>query len=671
MKEKKEKIEQIMQEFYEKQDEINKLINANAEEKAIAEAALKEAEQKRNAEKEEIIDKECDLSDQKELLLGQDIVDSDITINGILIPKPDEEEKKLIAKIEELNEKERKIVGLKNQLTNLKNSKEGLVSQCLMNIKEYSNEMNDSFEKTMIDFENELSSSINALTEEVSKKYLFERELEQIRLNKDRENFVLANKKINSLFVQKSLEQFFKSEEEKLANIRKELCNESQEEKELRRRIREIEGRPNLTIVYLREMFELKYDVKSSIVAEKVGIEMLLNSKKTEKQNIMNQVESEKADKVEELDNIKIELNKLADQIDQLNSLAKVDRENYTITNDEESQKLKAEYNKLGSKAKHLEELINNISVDTTELDTEISAIQEVLDEIDGYINALAMTPEESAAYSKPLNEIEQAEYNRRLIIRNQEKIAMQNKQKEIEDSKRLQLENQIEANRQKAEQLEAEEKRRLSKRKSKDDLVDQILSSNVSKVSQTTLYREPQTTTLPQLTEESVEKLDNIDITSDSLDESTVVLPEFVENSDMELDNTVMSDNLEEQTTFYSEPQTSEVAESSDIELQSDDDLQVMTPEIFKRKYFSSGIQEESKSVSTPEPSIKLYIEPEEKEKQKNELERIRKIFACPDDDMKPDFEECNLGDMLMVFKESDFKTINFEDSKPRGRRH
>lgn len=652
MKEIQEKIEQIMQQFNDKQEEIRKLINANADEKANTEAALKEAEQKRKTERSKTIDKQLALGEIMESLLGQNIIDSDITINGKPILNPEEKEKELIDKIEKLNDKERELERLKNQLTNLRANKEKLIEKYSTYDEEYSDKINNSFESTSRKLENKLISDINALTLQVSQKHLLVSELQQIKSSK-------ANKEINSLFVQKSLELFFKDESEELAKKGKALLNESQEEKELNKKIKEIEKRPNYTNVYLREMFEIKYEFHNLIMSEKITLESLLKSKNELRQDIVLQFEREKDEKMTEYNSICDKRKELAEIVLDLTDKLSVNQEaedDYKTKTDELLSLIKKE--------KSLKEKIDQMSADTNDLDLEIDNIQQLLSEIIKHLESLQFTEKEKNAYSMTFNDVEQTEYSRRLIIKNQEKIAQQQAAKFREEQRIREVEEQTERRireeqekkeqqmREEQEQKEqakrkAEELLKNHRRSSKDAEVDQIVESQTCKRNeQTTFYRGNNN----PLDFDFVEKLRRQkaeEIRRAQEKKETKNSNESLKDAEVEQIVTQNS-TIDAATTFYREDKVDLEKKPSKKPFSINEELKkIQTP-------FKTNIFEGITSISTEKISVELeqqtketqkicqmYAEEPEKYGQKEEASEEETTFTMIDLDKKfKDFE-------------------------------
>ncbi len=516
MKEILEKLDQVMQQFYDKKKENDILFNANKMEESVLKERKLFLSQKRSNERKAIKKQLETIKNKKMSLISEQVPSMDnfekscITrgYKRVLLDKKEEE---LISKINDINEKEQEFETLKTELKKIQNDKNSIMKPFMLGITEYDSMLSDSFNEEYLNVENKIISKINSLKEQLVEKEQLEQELENLRLNKDSKisetsiidtlygqldydqnlNFKVkgiknrkygsqknkleektTNEEISKSFILDSITRLYDKLEEKYEKRIKMLLKKTDEEKQIEKKCKEIEKRPNYDKVYSREMFELKYELQKVITPEKTRVEILLKTKGKERQNIISETEKIKFEKVEKLNEIEKEIDLLAEEFKSLKN--QLD-DNICVVNEEFRTALLNKLNFTKEQRLNIKNEISQITVDTKDLDFEISNLENALNIINNYLKLLEINDNEKNAYFTQLNEIEQMEYDRR-VLEKSKKVA---EQKEIE---RLTMEQQRLEEQQKELMLKMQKEQEERERKLKEQQDLESFLNNIKK---------------------------------------------------------------------------------------------------------------------------------------------------------------------------------------------
>ncbi len=452
-------IETIMEQFYAKQEENEKLFNANKEDEADLKAKLLNLKQKRTDERNQLKGQLSTLESRKKLIIEQKIQENIPVINnfrdGYKSVLYQQREEELISEISEMNKKEEEVRRLKLEIKRLESNIDSLMSPYILGIDEYDSIMKNSFNGQYEEVKNNLISRIDALTSEVEQKDQLEKELYDLRMNRDRElsrlsilntptntfsydselNFKakgVKNKKfqaamksaneedeqfstegINGSFILKSLEQSYNVIENKFTLRIKALLKESDEEKSLKKQIKEIAKRPNYNRVYLKEMLELKMDLNKKLEAQRKIVEPIIKAEisKISQSILLEQQEIKDRDRKlmeKEEQAILYRENKLGQFKNEFDEFG-------NIINQGDYEKLLQEYNTILAEKSYLEAQNNDGKVEVIDnLCKQKADLESILVDIKAAVNLIKPTEEEVNILVNQLEPYEQEEYDRR-----------------------------------------------------------------------------------------------------------------------------------------------------------------------------------------------------------------------------------------------------------------
>lgn len=262
-----------------------------------------------------------------------------------------------------------------------------------------------------------LTERIANITVEIGKKDEITSELAKLKL--DRYNFfgratpdsTIKRKNADERHNIKSNENFKEAiyeEESKIIDQITEIANETiKRENELNNQLSLVPGLPDFSRVYLKEMFELKFELGQILKLEEQKLKSELYKKSTIIDEINNPIEIKLQEKMKEAENI-------ADRIDYLRSLSKVDRENYTIPENDEEEQLKKKLNQYRQEIKELMNEKEDASSKTKHLGADINKLNKALETINKLMALINPKAEEFEAYNAPFTMEEQKEYDRR-----------------------------------------------------------------------------------------------------------------------------------------------------------------------------------------------------------------------------------------------------------------
>lgn len=195
------------------------------------------------------------------------------------------------------------------------------------------------------------------------------------------------------------LEENFRIQEEKLIAEIKELGSKSDEEKETAEELVNLDNKPNYINVDLREMFEIKDDLKRKLFAQRKKLLKRLEELKPEKEayekivSDLNQKQQEFKEIIDNLANFKYEYNE----------------QNQVINSDE----WKALYEKRNLLLEEIEKLTEALS-EKSEIVHQLNDINKSLEKVEEYIKLLEPTKEEGHAVMMTMTPWEKKEYDRR-----------------------------------------------------------------------------------------------------------------------------------------------------------------------------------------------------------------------------------------------------------------
>lgn len=197
----------------------------------------------------------------------------------------------------------------------------------------------------------------------------------------------------------KELDDNFKDQEEALLNEIAALKSVSEDEKNEKQSLEDMDKRSDYTRVDLRELVELKDEARKKLFAERKRLNQRLEELKPQY--------DEYNKTVEELKEYQIKLNEIVEKLS--NFKYEYNAQNQVV-NSEEWKKLYEERVLISDKITDL----TNILVEKTSIIHEMNDVNKSIEKVEEYIKLTELTKEEGAAVMMSMTPWERDEYNRR-----------------------------------------------------------------------------------------------------------------------------------------------------------------------------------------------------------------------------------------------------------------
>lgn len=426
-----EVIEKIMNLYYEKDKENKELFNKKENDTIRLNKELSEFQDKKmkridfltrklqdlDKEKESAINKYF----QSELEAGQQ---QSVNVNVNQDVKEQQYQQQIAqidSKLNEISSKEEKRNELMKKIADYKAHKNDryqiYLSSCSVNRQISQVELEALKTKFMAKDKKELMDMLEnlySLTEELMEKNALESQLNAIKLERKKEfgenvptGFELHKAEYHEQKIRAMFDKEYDNQKKLIMNELAELENESDFEKKLKEELNSVATMPNYNNVYLKEMFDFKYEARKILGKAKTKIECELAEKNMEKSDILDGVSSELKNKYLKRDDIANEFVNLPNQLD----------DNKNPINEEERNKLKNQLSQIQLEIAEIEKIHGEAVLEANKVSKVIDNLNKLMEIINKSLNAIQPNSGEIAAFTTMLTTEEEQEYNRRKDI--------------------------------------------------------------------------------------------------------------------------------------------------------------------------------------------------------------------------------------------------------------
>lgn len=198
-------------------------------------------------------------------------------------------------------------------------------------------------------------------------------------------------------------EEYDKKKNEIIEEIKTVLKESEEKEKALKEELTHISTMPDFSKVYLKEMFDLKYQLTEMLRELKAQCVSNLKVKQDEKEKIINPI-SMKLNETKQIQE------KISERLNELSPKLKDDYENIGA----EMTALVKQLGEVTNELVELEHFRSKALLDTKPLDKLVDRLNQNIELINRAGSLLSVTDDEIKAYKTPFTAEEQEEYNRR-----------------------------------------------------------------------------------------------------------------------------------------------------------------------------------------------------------------------------------------------------------------
>lgn len=351
--------------------------------------------------------------------------DSDVSNISSLNKKIEQEYQRrlseLNSKLDEISKKEKVRDSLIKEMAYMRENKtkirEAFIKQKTdVRCEPVANVVGVNFDSKFIENESNLLSKLIDISKEIDTKEKIESEIQKLKLDRykdfgrttvdtsiNREKYLYNKNKNREDSLNAELESEYWKRESEIIEEMTRIANETiVKEQNLKRELELVPKMPDFSHVYLKEMFDLKYQLLEMLREQKTNCEFELKNTNDSRNKDIDPILAEIEEKTKEREDMKNAL-----RTSSLN-----------LTEDfesgEELEELAAKYKEVCRVIGELESSWSKALLDAKPLDKLIDRLKQNIELINRTARLISVTDEEIKAYKTPFTAEEQEEYNRR-----------------------------------------------------------------------------------------------------------------------------------------------------------------------------------------------------------------------------------------------------------------